>query len=545
MCPTDIVRLFCRYSYACLPGQSLEMNPTDPEAAVLLGSIYTLAMQYDHARPILERAVKMSKGVKEHRAMYQQALTNLALSNLRGGRPKDALKFSRRLYKTFGGAATETYAHTRTVALPYDVESILLSIKARNTFVKALRHTGVNCPSGEWHMAWNITKVPDSVPGTTITLLNPTEAYLSFGEDYAVQFAGELLLPYLNEYHEHFVYRLDFEGGGNDAFVWGQAGLVHGKCTLIGGAYWVMYPTQEIAAIPEGVYVKAVTINDPVISLLPMYNAANFYHFVCEGLLRLLYVWDDFIADPTMKLLVPGVMPGATSLPRHIEQSLPLLNISRDRLILFNSEPNRVYHFTNKFTVVDWMAPAVDEHGSLGEDPWSPVYQPRGGLHMLRDRFHQVLREHGKYTTAKPWHIVYVSRRRGVRMIANEGTVISQIRASFGYKRVLIHTGDESFIDQVAMFQKAALVIGAHGAGLSNLVFCSPGASVMIFPMRPHVDHTYGHMASALGLHHWVVTEVSSYYYGNYGEINDKNIELIIETATTILESGPSSRADL
>lgn len=518
--------------------QSLEVNPDNPEAAVLLGSLYTLTMQFEASWPILERAVRMSKGNPEFRTMYQQALTNLALSNLRGGRPKEALKHSNRLYKTFGGGATETYAHTRSVALPYDAEAIRLSLKARNAFVKEMNHKGVNCPTGEWQMAWNVSEVPAMISGTAVTLLNPTEAYLPFGEDTAVQFARELLLPYHNVYHEHFVYRLDFEGGGHDAFVWGQAGLVHGACTLIGGAYWAMYPTQELAQVPEGVYMKTITIDDPVISLLPMYNAGNYYHYVCEGLLRLLYVWDDFVADPHVKLLIPGAMPGATELPNHIAMSLPLLNISRDRVLLFNSEPTRMYRFTNKFTMVDWMAPDVDEYGSLAEDSWSPVYQPRGGLLMLRERFHQVLRDHGKYAEGRPTPIVYVSRRHGVRMIVNEAEVIRQLKKTFGGSAVVVHTGNEPFIDQVAMFQRAALVIGAHGAGLSNLVFCQSGTSLMMFPMRPHVDHTYGHMASALGLYHWVVTEVSSYYYGNYGELSNIQIQLIVSTATRILSQG-------
>jgi hypothetical protein len=82
------------------------------------------------------------------------------------------------------------------------------------------------------------------VPGTTVTLLNPHEAYTSYGADNPVQFPRDRMTPYHNQYHEHFVYRLDFEGGGQDAFVWGLAGLVHGRCTLIGGAYWAMYPTQ-------------------------------------------------------------------------------------------------------------------------------------------------------------------------------------------------------------------------------------------------------------------------------------------------------------
>ena len=42
-------------------------------------------------------------------------------------------------------------------------------------------------------------------------------------------------------------------------------------------------------------------------------------------------------------------------------------------------------------------------------------------------------------------------------------------------------------------------------------------------------------MAAALELRHWVVTEVSSYYYGNYGLLDSNNINLIVDTAHRIV----------
>ena len=49
-------------------------------------------------------------------------------------------------------------------------------MKARREFVRDMRHTGDNCLSGTWSMAWNYTQVPAMVPGTSVTLLNPKEA---------------------------------------------------------------------------------------------------------------------------------------------------------------------------------------------------------------------------------------------------------------------------------------------------------------------------------------------------------------------------------
>ena len=78
--------------------KALEMNSADPEAAMLLGSFYVLMMDFAKSWPVLELAVDMSAEEAKHRAVHQQALTNLALSNLRGARQEEALKHSRKLY---------------------------------------------------------------------------------------------------------------------------------------------------------------------------------------------------------------------------------------------------------------------------------------------------------------------------------------------------------------------------------------------------------------------------------------------------------------
>ena len=75
---------------------------------------------------------------------------------------------------------------------------------------------------------------------------------------------------------------------------------------------------------------------------------------------------------------------------------------------------------------------------------------------------------------------------------------------------MVIHTGSETVLEQAAMFQGAALVIGAHGAGLSNLVFCESGASLILFPMQPHVVHTC------------VASFPPAYFFGRFCFVNEE-----------------------
>ena len=68
---------------------------------------------------------------------------------------------------------------------------------------------------------------------------------------------------------------------------------------------------------------------------------------------------------------------------------------------------------------------------------------------------------------------------------------------------------------QMAVFRGARVILGPHGAGLTNMLLAR-NASVIEFPLDPHVDRNMGYMAAALGLDYWLVPEVAAFYYQPY-----------------------------
>jgi capsular polysaccharide biosynthesis protein len=67
----------------------------------------------------------------------------------------------------------------------------------------------------------------------------------------------------------------------------------------------------------------------------------------------------------------------------------------------------------------------------------------------------------------------------------------------FGFEKV--DPGTLTVAKQVRLFAEAELVVGAHGAGLSNLVFCPEGAAVLeLFP-PDYVNICYWALSSAVG----------------------------------------------
>ena len=72
---------------------------------------------------------------------------------------------------------------------------------------------------------------------------------------------------------------------------------------------------------------------------------------------------------------------------------------------------------------------------------------------------------------------IYVSRERCTHgKITNEPDLMRWL-SGLGFKKVLPEA--LSFDDQVALFSRASIIIGAHGAGLTDLVFCRPGCTII------------------------------------------------------------------
>jgi hypothetical protein len=72
---------------------------------------------------------------------------------------------------------------------------------------------------------------------------------------------------------------------------------------------------------------------------------------------------------------------------------------------------------------------------------------------------------------------LYITRRcASGRRLLNEAELLAQL-APRGFTAIALE--DRPWLEQVALFRQAEIIIGPHGAGLANLVFCSPGALVL------------------------------------------------------------------
>lgn len=108
---------------------------------------------------------------------------------------------------------------------------------------------------------------------------------------------------------------------------------------------------------------------------------------------------------------------------------------------------------------------------------------------------------------------VFISRKdkNTGRSMHNEDEVFSFLQ-SYGYEKYCLST--MSFLEQAALFYNAETIIGAHGAGFTNIIFCKPGTQLVeIFQARS--DCTYFYMAQQLHLKYdYIQTQEFDQFYG-------------------------------
>ena len=145
-----------------------------------------------------------------------------------------------------------------------------------------------------------------------------------------------------------------------------------------------------------------------------------------------------------------------------------------------------------------------DLHSHIQADeavvPSFPGYMdwiPPSTIDFLR---HTFLPE-AQFFTGNPCKKLYISRAKAKnRQIINEAEV-SDLLTKRGFKTVFLE--EMSVLEQVAIFNRAEIVVAPHGSGLTNIVFCSPDTKIVeIF--SPNYQRTdYWMLSQYLQLQHY------------------------------------------
>jgi capsular polysaccharide biosynthesis protein len=104
---------------------------------------------------------------------------------------------------------------------------------------------------------------------------------------------------------------------------------------------------------------------------------------------------------------------------------------------------------------------------------------------------------------AAPWRKLFISRADSAnRVLVNEAE-LATVAAKAGFERVVL--AGVPLAEQIRLFTEATRIVGAHGAGLTNLLFCRPGAVVCELHMDCYVQWAFRRLAALRGLRYGCV----------------------------------------
>ena len=210
--------------------------------------------------------------------------------------------------------------------------------------------------------------------------------------------------------------------------------------------------------------------------LLSTHNNPNYFHWLTQPGLAPLFLQEHFGLES-----LPGLKLALSHRPRH---SLP--SYVSSLLDVFAPELPQVHGIA--------IASQTSCRFALQEHRTNVVVSP-AQLHWLKRRCRDRIQ-----LDRKPWRRVLISRKRSNhRRCLNEDQLFAAL-ACHGFERYCLE--DLSAIDQLRLFAESVLLVGAHGAGFSNLIACSPHATVVELMHKPGDFSHYYAISEILGLQH-------------------------------------------
>jgi len=197
---------------------------------------------------------------------------------------------------------------------------------------------------------------------------------------------------------------------------------------------------------------------DVAAPLIPRYND-NYYHWTVETLPQIRYLLEyESNHDIEITYLVPGDSPS------WLKQTLDLLGIPESKIEFASHDiyeidtlllPSFPLQSMGDF---DWIQSSVLENSSITKSRQNSAPN------------------------------VYISRQNAVeRRIINEAEVMKTL-SRYGFEYCQLE--NNSVEENISLFYNADFVIGPHGAGLTDLIYCDDSVIIELFGSKQKKNHT-------------------------------------------------------
>jgi hypothetical protein len=226
----------------------------------------------------------------------------------------------------------------------------------------------------------------------------------------------------------------------------------------------------------------------------------NYCHWLLDWLPRLHLIQQMGLRLSDISFVFPRILEPFQ------REMLSMLTIDKDQIVEvanYGDEPRSIVAFRN-FIATSTLRRSYT-HALHGGSLWAADYL-RSNLAI------------GRMADTAPLRLI-INRRANRRLIFSESA--SKMLQDTGF--VSVYLEHVSFSEQISLFRRAERVIGAHGAGLANLIFCAETANVLeIFPP--------GYSTSA----YWMISHAIGFRYAcavgktitiqNAGHLRDHDI---------------------
>ncbi|NEQ41062.1 MAG: DUF563 domain-containing protein [Okeania sp. SIO3I5] len=106
---------------------------------------------------------------------------------------------------------------------------------------------------------------------------------------------------------------------------------------------------------------------------------------------------------------------------------------------------------------------------------------------------------------------IYITRNKAKhRRVINEEEIVDLL-SQYGFITIELET--LSVVEQVRLFANAKVIVSPHGSGLTNIMFCQPGTTVIELVSPNYIRHYYWVISQQLGLkYYYLMGDEYSYY---------------------------------
>lgn len=251
-----------------------------------------------------------------------------------------------------------------------------------------------------------------------------------------------------------------------------------------------------------------------VASLL-QFAGASFYHLVMEVLPRLVLLKRKIEEDPELKILVckdTSKSQFATSFFKLFFSS----DAQQDVLTRFEeydcSGPNNVRVRAKTLLYPAWDRVVAHDHVAHSLAPPTLLKELRANVRARVSAQHQ-------QTATKT--VVYCTRKgQSMRELVGEADFIARIAqtvtaASADYELV-VFDGKMPAVTAMALFSRAAVVVGVHGGALTNIIACAEGSTLIELGFNAGFTRHYASAAQGLGMRYVLRVRCILFFFFTY-----------------------------